>query len=98
WPSSLAAMAKPGFAGGWAANIALEVKFSTRRTIQVASTAPMILLSSKESILAQAPGRKGSKKGVKGAAGRPRTAQDSPIAAHPEQAGDIGLPCLWQPV
>src|SRR5215471_7417923 len=53
-PSSLAAIAKPGFSGGLAAKIAPAVKLVTSRRIQEASTAPMILLSSKESILAQA--------------------------------------------
>src|SRR6185312_17527027 len=86
WPSSLAAMAKPGFSGSLGANIALAVKFITRRTMQVASTAPRILLISKESILDQAPGRKGSK----GAAGRPpEQPGNRAFASHPKQGGDI---------
>src|SRR6185295_16974206 len=54
-PSSFAAIAKPGFSGILGANSALAVKLVTRRSRQVARTAPIILLSSKESILAQAP-------------------------------------------
>src|ERR1700761_5741216 len=69
--ASLAAMAKPGFSGGLAAKIALAVKLVTNRRIQEASTAPMILLSSKESILAQAPGRKGSGNAAGGRRNRP---------------------------
>src|SRR6185312_17129833 len=96
WPSSLAAMAKPGFSGSLGANIALAVKFITRRTMQVASTAPRILLISKESILDQAPGRKGCRRT------RPCRPPEQPgnrtFAAHPKQGGDIGLPRLWQPV
>src|SRR5258708_35328177 len=57
--SAFTAIAKPGFAGIWGENSASAVKLVTRTMRQAASTAPIILLSSKESILDQAPGREG---------------------------------------
>src|SRR6201999_2550556 len=55
---SLAAISKPGLAGSFGANSAFAVKLVISNTRQVASTAPRILLISKESISDQAPGRK----------------------------------------
>src|SRR6266478_711773 len=103
---SFTAISKPGFAGIWGENSASAVKFVTRSTRQLASTAPIILLSSKESILDQAPGRKDrDDSGWSLAAGRP---PESPgirkpgnwisRTAPPSGQGDIGLPVLWQPV
>src|SRR5882672_5722410 len=56
--SPFTAISKPGLAGIWGENSALAVKLVTSSTRQVPSTAPRILLSSKESIVDQAPGRK----------------------------------------
>src|SRR6202035_5810915 len=71
------------------------VKLVTSRTRQVPRTAPRILLSSKESILDQAPGRNVD-------LGRGETAEDerqeSGFRTAPEPRSDIGLPVLWQPV
>src|SRR4051794_41251200 len=53
--ASLTAISKPGFSGILGANIALAAKLVTRTRMQVPRMAPIILLSSKESILAQAP-------------------------------------------
>src|SRR5581483_3087013 len=79
--ASLAAMAKPGFSGGLEANNALAVKLVTRSTIQVASTAPRILLISKESIV-----RSGSR--PEGVEGRGRAAaqqgRDSQFRSAPQ--------------
>src|SRR3984885_2682270 len=55
--SSLTAISKPGFSGITGAKIAPAAKLVASRTRQVARMAPRILLSSKESILDQAPGR-----------------------------------------
>src|SRR5580692_1663215 len=55
--SSFTAISKPGFAGITGAKIAPAAKLVASRTRQVARMAPRILLSSKESILDQAPGR-----------------------------------------
>src|SRR3954451_13758139 len=58
WPaSSFTAISKPGFSGILGENSALAVKLVTSRMRQVPSTAPRILLSSKESISGQAPHR-----------------------------------------
>src|SRR6185437_542475 len=84
--SSLAAMAKPGFSRGWGANHAFAAKFVTSRTMQVASTAPSILLISKESISDQAPGRKGSMGAALPAAGIARESQfESHFRSAPKQ-------------
>src|SRR6266567_9206170 len=48
--SSFTAISKPGFSGIWGANIAPAAKLVTRTMMQVPRMAPMILLSSKESI------------------------------------------------
>jgi hypothetical protein len=57
--------------------------------------APRILLSSKESIFDQAPGRKVDF----GPAERPRLSiRNQAFAPHPKPRSDIGLPALWQPV
>src|SRR5207248_10026562 len=56
--SSFTAISKPGFAGICGAKSAPAVKLVTSRTRQVPRIAPRILLSSKESIGDQAPGRK----------------------------------------
>src|SRR5437764_15306401 len=56
--SSFTAISKPGFSGILGENSALAVKLVTSRMRQVPSTAPRILLSSKESISGQAPHRK----------------------------------------
>src|ERR1700675_984955 len=57
--ASFATISKPGFSGSTGENSAPAVKLVTSRTRQVPRIAPRILLSSKESILDQAPGRKG---------------------------------------
>ena len=49
---------KPGFSSGFGVNTALAAKLVTRTRMQVARIAPRILLSSKESIVDQAPSRK----------------------------------------
>src|SRR3984957_8956622 len=61
--SSFTAISKPGFSGITGAKIAPAVKLVTSRTRQVPRMAPSILLISKESILDQAPGRKGRHSG-----------------------------------
>src|SRR5580765_7570822 len=66
--SSFTAISKPGFSGIWGANIAPAAKLVTRTRMQVPRRAPIILLSSKESILDQAPGRKDRLKAGKTAA------------------------------
>src|SRR5580704_1498848 len=55
---SFTAISKPGFSGVTGLKIAPAVKLVTSRTRQVPRMAPRILLSSKESIFDQAPGRK----------------------------------------
>src|ERR1700722_12384220 len=55
--SSFTAISKPGFAGITGAKSAPAAKLVTSKTRQVPRMAPRILLSSKESILDQAPGR-----------------------------------------
>jgi hypothetical protein len=52
------AISKPGFSSGFGVNTALAAKLVTRTRMQVARMAPRILLSSKESIVDQAPSRK----------------------------------------
>jgi len=93
--ASLTAISNPGFSGIFGANSALAVKLVTSRTRQVPRMAPRILLSSKESILDQAPGRNVD-------LGRGETAgderQESGFRTAPERRSDIGLPVLWQPV
>src|SRR5215470_6657478 len=61
WDSSFAAISKPGFSSGLGVNTAWAAKLVTRTRMQVPRIAPRILLSSKESILDQAPGRKVTK-------------------------------------
>src|SRR5215204_4859967 len=56
--SSFTAISKPGFSGILGVKTACAAKLVTSRRMQVARSAPMILLSSKESISDQAPGRK----------------------------------------
>src|SRR5882757_3524904 len=56
--SSLAAISKPGFSTFLGEKTALAVRFITIKTRQVPRIAPIILLSSKESISDQAPRRK----------------------------------------
>jgi hypothetical protein len=56
--SSFTAISKPGFSGILGENTALAAKLVTRTRMQVPRTAPRILLSSKESIVDQAPSRK----------------------------------------
>src|SRR5437016_5930011 len=55
--SSFTAISKPGFSGILGEKIAPAAKLVTSSRMQVPRMAPMILLSSKESILAQAPAR-----------------------------------------
>src|SRR3954451_7123967 len=68
--SSFTAISKPGFSGVLGENNAWAVKLVTSRMRQVPSTAPRILLSSKESISGQAPHRKKEQ--------RPSGRQDEP--------------------
>src|SRR5580704_19196449 len=81
--SSFTAISKPGFSGLLGAKSALAAKLVTSKMRQVPRTAPRILLSSKESIVDQAPGRKcrllaGEK--------RPRLApRNRAFAPHPER-------------
>src|SRR5262245_62333648 len=56
--SSFTAISKPGFSSGLGVNTALAAKLVTRTRMQVPRMAPRILLSSKESIVDQAPSRK----------------------------------------
>src|ERR1700733_14042792 len=93
--SSLTAISKPGFAGITGEKIAPAAKLVASRTRQVARTAPMILLSSKESILDQAPGRNVDFRPRETAADE---RQESGFRTAPEPRSDIGLPVLWQPV
>src|ERR1700750_59094 len=53
--SSLTAISKPGFSGFLGAKTACAAKFVTSRTRHVPRIAPMILLSSKESIPIKLP-------------------------------------------
>ena len=93
--SSFTAISKPGFSGITGAKIAPAVKLVTSRTRQVPRMAPRILLSSKESILDQAPGRKVDFRPAR----RPRMSiRNQAFAPHPKHRSDIGLPVLWQPV
>src|SRR5215218_275190 len=80
---SFTAISKPGFSGRCGAKIALAAKLVTRTRMQVPRMAPIILLSSKESIVAQAPERKDRRKGrVK----RPRMRiRNQAFAPHPQQ-------------
>src|SRR6478752_4337326 len=89
WVTSFTAISKPGFSGIFGVKIAPAAKLDTRTKMQVPRTAPMILLSSKESILAQAPGRKVRPER------RPRkSVRNQAFALHPQQRSDIGLPAL----
>src|SRR3984893_17446928 len=56
--TSFTTISKPGFAGITGVKIAPAAKLVASRTRQVPRMAPRILLSSKESIFDQAPGRK----------------------------------------
>src|SRR5581483_4494849 len=83
-PSSLAAISNPGLAIGFGVNIALAVKLVISNTRQVASTAPRILLISKESIFgsgSRPEGRGGPHRAA--VEGKPRK---QAFAAHPETA------------
>src|ERR1700730_14414854 len=68
WASSFTAISKPGFSGITGEKIAPAAKLVTRRRMQVPRMAPRILLSSKESILDQAPEPEGRLKAGKTAA------------------------------
>src|SRR3984893_3537059 len=93
--SSFTAISNPGFSGITGANSAPAVKLVTKRTRQVPRIAPRILLSSKESIFDQAPGRKFDFRPERNGRG---SARNQAFAPHPEPRSDIGLPVLWQPV
>src|ERR1700676_1264833 len=93
--SSLTAISKPGFSGILGANSAPAVKLVTNKMRQVPRIAPRILLSSKESISDQAPGRKVDFRPEGNGRGCIR---NRAFAPHPEPRSDIGLPVLWQPV
>src|SRR5258708_20858349 len=93
--SSLTAISKPGFSSALGANNAWAVKLVTNRTRQVPRIAPRTLLSSKESISDQAPGRKVDFRPEGNGRGCFRNLAFPP---HPEPRSDIGLPVLWQPV
>src|ERR1700710_283088 len=82
WATSFTAISKPGFSGILGEKIALAVKLVTRSRMQVPRMAPMILLSSKESIADQAPALK-----VDGRpAERPRDSiRNQAFALHPQQ-------------
>src|SRR3954454_3975165 len=81
WAVSLTAISKPGFSGILGENHAPAPKLVTRSRMQVPRMAPMILLSSKESIVHQAPARK-----VDGRpAERPRNSvRNQAFALHPQ--------------
>src|SRR6266700_2907656 len=84
--TSLTAISKPGFSGIWGANIAPAAKLVTRTMIEVPRMAPIILLSSKESILAQAPGlRKRALKDRRKAGKTAADAKNHAFALHPQQ-------------
>src|SRR5262249_48837966 len=85
--ASFAAIAKPGFSGVFGANSAWAVKLVTRRSRQVPRTAPIILLSSKESILAQAPGPKGVDWKAGSAAARERLKGESALSRRTPKQG-----------
>src|SRR3978361_1700203 len=80
--SSFTAISKPGFSGILGVKIAPAPKLVTRSRMQVPRMAPMILLSSKESIADQAPALK-----VDGRpAERPRgSIRNQAFALHPQQ-------------
>src|SRR6202035_1325541 len=86
--ASFTAISKPGFSGILGANSAPAVKLVTSKTRQVPRMAPRILLSSKESILDQAPGRKCR---LKAGEKRPRMGvRNQAFAPHPGPRPDIG--------
>src|SRR5882672_11093037 len=78
---SFTAISKPGFSGRLGEKIAPAAKLVTRRMRQVARTAPRSLLSSKESIVDQAPGRKVDFRPGDGRG----SVRNQAFAPHPEQ-------------
>src|ERR1700730_13375549 len=93
--ASFTAISEPRFSGIAGAKITPAVKLVTNRTRQVPRIAPRTLLSSKESISDQAPGRKVDFRPEGDGRGCIR---NRAFAPHPEPRSDIGLPVLWQPV
>src|SRR5882757_11360877 len=82
WASSFTAISKPGFSSGFGEKIAPAPKLVTRRRMQVPRIAPIILLSSKESISDQAPGLECRLQAGK----RPRESlRNRRFAPHPQQ-------------
>src|ERR1700704_2318838 len=80
--SSFTAISKPGFSGILGVKTAFAAKLVTRTRMQVPKSAPRILLSSKESISDQAPGRKDD---LRPGGGRGKGLRNRAFAPHPQQ-------------
>src|SRR5258705_9107676 len=94
WLSSFTAISYPGFSGILGEKSAVAVKLVTSRTRQVPRMAPRILLSSKESILDQAPGRKVDFRPSE----RPRKTSEIRLSPRPPSHVEISVcPCSGNP-
>src|SRR5882757_10868937 len=80
--SSFTAISKPGFSGILGVKTAFAAKLVTSTRMQVPKSAPRILLSSKESISDQAPGRKDD---LRPGGGRGKGLRYQAFAPHPRQ-------------